>query len=105
MDTGDYDVFISYAHDDAGIADAACAALERNGLICWIAPRNIAPGQEWGQAIINALTGVKARVLVFSSRASQSVQVRKEILAAVDRDCMIIPFRIENVMPEGSLKL
>jgi hypothetical protein len=32
-------VFISYASPDAAIADALCAALEREGITCWIVER------------------------------------------------------------------
>jgi hypothetical protein len=40
-----YDAFISTAQEDKPTADAACAMLEANGVKCWIAPRDITPGQ------------------------------------------------------------
>ena len=40
-----YDVFISYSHKDKAAADAVCASLEADGVRCWYAPRDIAPGQ------------------------------------------------------------
>jgi hypothetical protein len=39
--SGPADVFISYASPDGGVADAVCGALERDGLICWVAPRDV----------------------------------------------------------------
>jgi hypothetical protein len=39
--------FISYASADSATASAVCAALEREGVKCWIAPRDVAPGGLW----------------------------------------------------------
>ena len=47
-----YDVLISYSTKDKPTADAEYAKLEQQGGRCWIAPRDIHPGQEWGKAII-----------------------------------------------------
>jgi len=38
-------VFLSYATPDIAVAEAACKALERNGITCWIAPRDVAAGE------------------------------------------------------------
>ena len=62
------DVFISYSSADKPTADAACAVLERAGVRCWIAPRDIGPGEEWGSAILEAL-GVQSRTLMVHHRS------------------------------------
>ena len=41
-----HDVFLSYSSQDKTWADAACAVLERQRIRCWIAPRDITPGDE-----------------------------------------------------------
>ena len=38
------DIFISHSSKNKPIADALVAALEKAGLGCWIAPRNIPTG-------------------------------------------------------------
>jgi hypothetical protein len=43
-------------------------------------------------------------VLVFSSHANSSSQVKREANLAIDKEIPIAPFRIENVMPSGSLE-
>jgi hypothetical protein len=48
-----HDVFISHSSADKRAADAACALLEARGIKCWIAPRDIRPGSDWGESIIN----------------------------------------------------
>ncbi len=54
-----YDVFVSYASQDKTWADAACAVLERQRVRCWIAPRDITPGDEWGGAIIKGINATR----------------------------------------------
>ena len=50
-----HDVFISYSSKDKNVADAVCAVLERNGIRCWVAPRDVIPGIVWGTAIVGAI--------------------------------------------------
>ena len=47
-----HDVFISYSHKDAFVAQAVCAKLEEKQIRCWYAPRNINTGDEWASAIM-----------------------------------------------------
>src|SRR5688572_7918813 len=68
----DYDVFISYSSKDKQVADAACAALEARRTRCWIAPRDILPGAEWGSAIVDAIGQSRVMVLVYSANANRS---------------------------------
>jgi hypothetical protein len=98
-----HQVFISYGHQDKPVADAACARLESRGIRCWIAPRDVLPGQPYGQAISDAIRGCKALVLVFSSHANLSDHVSKEVERAVSNGIPVVPLRIENVAPTGAL--
>lgn len=99
-----YDVFVSYSHQDKLTADAVCATLEAQGIRCWIAPRDINPGQEWGQAIIQAIGGARVMVVVFSHHSNHSPQVMREVERAVHAGLAVLPFRIEDVAPSGSLE-
>jgi len=99
-----HDVFISYSHHDKPQADAVCATLEAKGIRCWIAPRDVIPGQEWGAAIVDAIRSSRVMVLVFSSHANASPQIRREVERAVSAETVLIPFRIEDVLPEKSLE-
>ncbi|HEU4589139.1 MAG TPA: TIR domain-containing protein [Gemmatimonadales bacterium] len=96
-------VFLSYATADRPLAEAACAALEANGLRCWIAPRDITPGADWGQAIVEAIGRSRALVLVLSHAANASRQVPREVERAVHFGVPIVPFRIEAVEPTSGL--
>ena len=99
----EFDVFISYANQDKVTADAACAQLEADGIRCWIAPRDVPPGAEWAGAIVDAIDQCRAMVLIFSSNANGSKQIRREVQRAFDREVPVVPFRIENIVPEKSL--
>jgi tetratricopeptide (TPR) repeat protein len=99
-----FDAFISYSHSDKTTADATCAALEAAGVRCWIAPRDIVPGVDWGEAIIDAITGAKIMVLIFSGNANVSPQIKREVERAVSKAIPIIPLRIENVGMSKSLE-
>ena len=98
-----YNVFISYASKDKTAADAACARMEAAGIRCWIAPRDIVPGTSYGEAIIEAIRGLKVMVLVFSSNANASAHIPKEVERAMSSGVAIIPLRIEDVAPGKSL--
>jgi len=99
-----HDVFISYSNKDKTFADTVCAVLERQRIRCWIAPRDIVPGKEWGEAIIDAITTSRAMILIFSASANDSPQIRREVERAVSKEVVIVPFRIENVVPTKSLE-
>jgi len=98
-----HDVYISYSHVDKVAADAACATLERAGIRCWIAPRDITPGDEWSAAIIKAIDHCRAMVLIFSQHANNSRQIRREVERAITVGVPLVPVRIEDVVPTESL--
>jgi hypothetical protein len=50
-----HDVFISHSTEDKAVADAVCAILEKNGVRCWIAPRDILPGADWSASIVDGI--------------------------------------------------
>jgi hypothetical protein len=88
-------VFISYASHDAAVASALVEALERHGIPCWIAPRNVKAGALYADAIVRAISGAKAIVLVLSESAIESSHVGKEIERASSKKRPIIALRID----------
>ena len=98
------DVFISYAQVDKPTADAACAKLESRNIRCWIAPRDVSAGKHFPEAIIEGIEGSRVMVLIFSSHSNNSQHVIRELTTAVNKGLIIIPFRIENVLPSRSME-
>jgi hypothetical protein len=99
-----HEVFISYSNRDKPIADGICANLEAAGVRCWIAPRDIAPGENWPAAISKAISQSQIMVLVFSSHSNNSEDVSRELILAANRKLVIIPFRIEDVTPKPGME-
>jgi hypothetical protein len=98
-------VFISHSSADKPLADEVCAQLERRGLSCWIAPRDIDPGKDYGEEIILGIENCVATVLLLSESANQSIFVRKEIERAVSKLKPVFPVRVRNVEPSKGLEL
>src|SRR5438309_4086358 len=88
-------VFISYASQDAAGAAALVEVLERHGIACWIAPRDVRAGALYADAIVRAISGAKAFVLVLSESAIASSHVSKEIERASSKKRPIIALRID----------
>jgi len=100
-----HDLFVSYSSQDKAVADAVVSALENSGLRCWVAPRDVKPGADWGDSITEAISACKLVILVFSGHSNESKRVRDEIYYAISEEKIILPFRIENLDPTGSMRL
>lgn len=98
------DAFISYATHDRTTAYQVCSELEKNGLQCWIAPRDILPGADYGASIVSAIHRSNSIVLIFSRHANKSSYVRREIERAVHWNIPIVPLRIEVVSPSEAME-
>src|ERR1700744_4859595 len=98
-----FDVFISYSTKDSAAANAACAALESAKIRCWMAPRDILPGERWGASIVRAIDQCRVMVLIFSGNANVSAQVHREVDQAFGRSKAVLPLRIEPVRPADEL--
>jgi TolB-like protein len=91
------DIFISYSSIDKTSAETVCSVLEENGISCWIAPRDITPGVDFAEAIIDGIKSSKLFILVYSSNSSTSKQVIREVDRAVHAGLPIINLRLEDV--------
>jgi len=92
-----HDAFISYSSVDKTAADTVCSILEQNGISCWIAPRDITPGIDFAEAIIDGIKSSKLFILVYSSNSSNSKQVIREVDRAVHTGIPVINLRLEDV--------
>jgi hypothetical protein len=99
-----FDIFISHSTKDKAIADAVCAALERNALQCWIAPRNIPGSSDWPKELAVGINASRAMLLLFSTHSNESEQVHREVYMACERGIPVIPLRIEDVALSESLQ-
>lgn len=98
-------VFISYSKDDAPQAEQICQLLGKEGIHCWIAPRDVSPGKPYGEQIIQAISDADALVLVLSPSANASRFVRSEVERGFSKGKSVIPIRLERVEPSLGLEL
>jgi hypothetical protein len=95
-------VFISHSSQDHEVAVRVCEALEQRGLGCWLASRDVGPGDNFQEAIVRAICAVRAMVLVFTGSANNSDEIKKEIALASHYHLAVIPVRVEDVLPTGA---
>lgn len=96
------DIFISFASQDSKTARTICTALEGRGFKCWIATRDIQPGENFQSAIVRAIRNAKVLLLVFTSNSNRSDEMTKELALASQQKLMVVPLRVENVDPSDA---
>lgn len=96
-----HDVFISYSSLDKEAAKAICHTLEQNEIRCWMAPRDIPPGSEYGDLIDEAIKSSTVVVVLFSETAATSLWVKGELNIAFEEQKVIIPFRLDKTPLKG----
>ncbi|MBV9883890.1 MAG: toll/interleukin-1 receptor domain-containing protein [Sphingomonadaceae bacterium] len=99
-----HDVFISYCSEDGAVADAACAALERRGLRCWLAPRDLPRGQDYAEAIAAAIAAGRVLLLIHSAGTGDSVQAKREVERAAGLGLPIFALRIAEAEPAPAIR-
>ena len=94
--------FISYSSADSSVANAICHSLERAGVRCWIAPRDVTPGDFYASSIVNAIDTARVLVLVLSQHSIASAHVIREVERASSKRCSVLTFRIDQApLPSG----
>src|SRR5476651_837572 len=89
-------VFISYASLDSAIAETACEALEKAGVTCWIAPRDVTPGAFYPDEIVHAIDAARVIVLILSQHAATSHHVLREVERAASKRHPVLSLRIDK---------
>ena len=92
-------VFISYSSKDRAITETICGALENRGITCWMSSRDIGPGENFQESIIRAIRTASAMVIVFSGNSNNSDEVKKEVALAGQHKLVVVPVRVEDVVP------
>jgi len=95
-------VFISYASQDQKVATTLCKALESRNFKCWIAARDIAPGENFQIAIVRAIRAAKIMLLVFTGNSNNSDEMAKELALASQSKLIVVPLLIDDVRPNDA---
>jgi hypothetical protein len=104
VSTGRQRVFISHSSKNKPLADAVARHLEANGIACWIAPRDIKPGANYGVALLDGLSSCQAVLLLLTDDSNRSQFVMKEAERAVSRKIPILVARFQPVAVSRELE-
>ncbi len=96
---------MSYATGDAGdIAENVVIDLERRGLRCWVAPRDIPAGSKsWAAEIVRAIRDCDNFVLLLSEAANASDEIEKELSEAARHRKTVFVIRVADIEPSDGL--
>jgi len=89
-------VFISYPSPSKEAAQEITEYLEKNGVNCFIAPRDIEGGKTYASALMSALDECGLVLLVASEAINNSEHVLNEVDAIVNKKKPLLPIFIEN---------
>jgi hypothetical protein len=103
--TSDLFLFVSHVAENRASAMEIVDELERRGTRCWIAPRDVRPGEPFDDEIAEAIETSRAMLLIFSDLCNDSQYIRREVTVAGESHKPVIPFRIEDVQPRKGLRV
>lgn len=96
------DVFISYTRRDAEFVRMLSEYFCSLDISAWF-DADIEKGGIWREEIVKAIHEARLFVLVFSSATAGSSEVAKELAVAAHCKQRIIPIRIDETVPTGSM--
>jgi hypothetical protein len=67
-------VFISYASQDAAVANSVVESLEGRGVRCWMAPQDVKAGAQYADAIVRAIMPHRAQKSVVIPSVRQAAR-------------------------------
>jgi hypothetical protein len=97
-------LFICFSSSDEAVALDVVRFLEAEGLKCWISLRDVPPGANYQESIIEALESAKGLIFLFSTNSDQSHEIKKELSVAASLKIPVVPLRLAPVMPTGALR-
>ena len=95
-------VFISYSRMDKTDAEKFFHLLSGKGIKAWY-DVSIEPAADWRDTIVQQVGQSKVMVILLSSSAIASEEVKKEIAVAVAAKVPLLAARLEDVKPGGAL--
>ena len=93
-------LFVSHHSSKYEVALHVEKALARHGVDCWIAPRDVGPGEAFDTAIMKAIRDSAGVLLLFCSQSDKSPHVKRELILADSAHKAIIPLRLEEIVPD-----
>lgn len=98
------DVFISFSSKETAEAIQVCELLEQNHISCFISTRDLVPGREYAEQLVQNIDEVKAVILLLSNNSNNSPHVLREIEYAVSHKVPILVHALEEVSLSKSME-
>ncbi len=84
-------IFIRYVKKDRAFAEQLSNELEQAGIDVWRGAEEIAPGQDWGEAIRAAIAQADAVLFLSSQHSARSRLIANELDIALERNIPVLP--------------
>lgn len=97
-------VFVSYAREDAAIAERLYRDLKTHLIKPWMDVTGIEPGSNWDDTIKGKITESACFLALVSDTAKSKDYVQQEWALALKQDCTFIPVRIADCALPGELE-
>jgi len=97
-------VFICFSSNDEAVAREVVGFLEAKGLQCWISSRDVPPGQNYQETIVQAIEVARGIVFLFSESSSKSEEIKKELSVGSSINLPVFPIRLAPILPGGALR-
>lgn len=89
-------VFICYSSQDEAKGRILLEFIEARALKCWISSRDVLPGHNYQESIVEAIQNAGVVVFLFSDSSNKTSEVRKELSLASTFDVPVIPVRLSS---------
>lgn len=99
-----FDVFISYSHQDNGVAEQICTLLDQYGISHWIDHEGVRHGDDFKEDIVDAIVSSKILLFISSVNSNMSRNTVKEVGLAEKSNKVILPVRIDDSPYNKSLE-
>lgn len=97
-------LFVCFSSKDEPIAREVVDSLEASGLKCWISLRDVLPGQNYQEAIVQAIESANGIVFLFSEHSNKSQEIRKELSIGGGINVPVFPLRLSPIAASGALR-
>src|SRR5207237_9984593 len=74
------------------------------GFTCWISSRDVRPGRNYQESIVQALEHTRIILFLFSENSNNTGEVKKELSLGSSFGKSVIPLRLSPVKPNGALQ-
>lgn len=97
-------VFISFSSQEADEANKLCQYLEENEVSCFISTRDLIPGREYAEQLVDNISNSKMVVLLLSKASNSSPHVLREVEYAVSHRIPLVVYPLEEVTLSKSME-